>query len=324
MKVGIIGRSIEGLPAQCLDAAGEVTRWHVCYLNRERVGGLKNPIIRKLAVLLELLWALVRMPFVNVVLIIYVNWFSRWYLAAAKAFGKKCILYWLGSDVRNLVQGEFTGRGLHRADLQLSYSEGNIEELKSQGITASLLVLPTRLSAGVAKMPEHHAALLSLPDSRKEFYGYLDLMRLVDDYPNLEFHVVRSEHPEFYDKPNIVFEGMLDRAGMDAVFDRISISIRWPEHDGTSLVLMESALKGKYIITRNPFPCGVETHSYEGLCRALEAIIKLPVEPCEENRTYALEHFTQEQTGCEFARLLDSVMRKTEPLDSKIDLSERA
>ena len=308
MRVGIIGGSIEGLPAQCLEASGDARRWDVVYLNRERAARLKSPILRYLAILLEFLWATIRIPLVDVVLVVFVNRLSSWYVRSAHLFGKKCVLYWLGSDVRTLGEDLLSDGGLREADAQISYSEGNIVELRKCGVDAQLLVLPTRLADGVADMPDSHAVLLSLPDARKEFYGYRDLMRLVDDYPDVEFHVVRSNHPEYYDRSNIVFEGMLDREQMDKVFDRVSISIRWPEHDGTSLVLMESALKGKYIITRNPFPCGVQTDTYKGLCAALDEILALPLEPCWENRMYALRHFTQERAGSALAEVLDAVM----------------
>lgn len=306
--VGIIGGSIHDLPLECLEASGDAVRWDVRHLNEERSGGISNVLLRSIALLGEAVGTIARMPFVDVVLVMFVNRMSRWYLKAAHAFGKPCVLYWLGSDVRALVDGSLSPDGLSDADVQISYSEGNIAELAAHGIRADLLFLPTKLSDRVAQMPGKHAVLLSIPDDRKEFYGYRDLMRLADDYPTVAFHVVRSEHPEFYGRPNIVFEGMLDRAGMDQVFDRVSVSIRWPEHDGTSLVLMESALKGKYIITRNPFPCGVETHTYEGLRRALDEILGKPVEPCWENRSYALEHFTQQRAGALLARTLDAAL----------------
>ena len=215
MRVGIIGGSIEGLPAQCLEASGDARRWDVVYLNRERAARLKSPILRYLAILLEFLWATIRIPLVDVVLVVFVNRLSSWYVRSAHLFGKKCVLYWLGSDVRTLGEDLLSDGGLREADAQISYSEGNIVELRKCGVDAQLLVLPTRLSDRVADMPDSHAVLLSLPDARKEFYGYRDLMRLVDDYPDVEFHVVRSNHPEYYDRSNIVFEGMLDREQRD-------------------------------------------------------------------------------------------------------------
>lgn len=308
MRVGIIGGSIEGLPAQCLEASGDANRWNVLYLNREMAARLTNPTLRKIAILCEFVWAMIQILSVDVVLVVFVNRLSVWYIRISHFLRKKCVLYWLGSDVLAATKGLISCKGLNEADAQISYSEGNIEELRQRGIDASLLVLPAYLPSRIADMPDRHAVLLSLPDARKEFYGYHDLMRLVDDYPDVEFHVVRSNHPEYYNKSNIVFEGMLDRDQMDKVFNRVSISIRWPEHDGTSLVLMESALKGKYIITRNPFPCGIQTDTYKGLCAALEEIMSLPVEPCLENRAYALDHFTQERAGRALAEVLDAVM----------------
>lgn len=317
MKVGIIGSSIEGLPAECLRASGDDARWQVIYLNRESSASFSNPLIRKVITLIEFCLSVLRIACVDVVLVVYVNRSSHWYLRIAHSLKRKCVLYWLGSDVQQLIKGAFPSDPLLKADAQIAYSEGNIAELKTCGINADLVVLPTTLSDRVALMPDCHAVLLSLPDNRKEFYGYHDLMKLVDDFPDVMFHVVRSEHPEYYDRPNIIFEGMLDREEMDAVFDRVSISIRWPEHDGTSLVLMESALKGKYIITRNAFPCGTEVHSYKELHDTLRDLLALPVDVCMENREYALAHFMQEQAGRVLAEKLDAVI-ESRRVDTKV------
>ena len=307
--VGLVGSSIPGLISECVEAAEIDGQWRIVYIDREQVKfSRKNPLslMRKV---LELLRGFLNVRKVDIVMVIFVSPFAVLYKAAARFFRKKIVYYWLGSDVAAAINTKNAERRFHGADLNLSYSEGNVVELASIGINAHLLITPTRLPDGIARMPEKHAVLLSIPDSRKEFYGYNDLMRLVDLFPQLNFYVIRSEHPEYYNKPNIIFKGMLDREQMGELFDEISISVRWPEHDGTSLILMESALKGKYIISRNPFPCGVVTSSFSHLCNVLEEIIRVPPCPCAENRRYALEHFTQKRAGLLLAGYLENLVR---------------
>lgn len=307
IAIGLVGGSIRGLIAECICASHNDDCWQVVELDVDNVKlNKKNPFTLVLKVF-EMAKGIWRMRHVDIVIVVFVSRLALVYTKAARLLNKKVIYYWLGSDVHEAVKNPILGRKLRDADMHLSYSEGNISELASIGVNARLLVTPTRLSNDLADMPEQHAVLLSIPDARKEFYGYKDLMRLVDMFPSLEFHIIRSEHPEYYDKKNILFEGMLDRDQMNELFNHVSISIRWPEHDGTSLILMESALKGKYIISRNPFPCGVVVNSFSKLCSALSEMIKTPPVPCMENRSYALEHFTQAEAGCKLIAYLEEL-----------------
>lgn len=310
ITVGLVGNSIPGLIAQCIEAAGINNRWHIVDIDRELVQVSRSKPLSLVRKSFELLRGILNVRKVDIVIVVFVSPFASIYKTAAHFFGKKIVYYWLGSDVAAALASRNAEKRFKGADLNLSYGEGNIAELASIGIDAHLLVTPTRLSEGIAKMPERHAVLLSIPDSRKEFYGYNDLMRLVDLFPQVNFYVVRSGHPEYYDRPNIIFKGMLDREQMSELFNEVSISVRWPEHDGTSLILIESALKGKYIISRNPFPCGVVTSSFEDLCRVLTDLINEPPRPCEENREYALSHFTQDRAGLILAGYLENLIMR--------------
>lgn len=305
--MGTVGNSAKGLLREILEASGCGRRWRTVEVDPCNAVGVQPVAVRKAARAIELFRALFRAREVDVLACMFVDNRSRFWISFAHRLGKKAALFWLGSDVDNLTHGRLSPRGLDKADIHFAHSEGNVKELARFGLRAECMVMPTRLSKGVAKMPDHHSVLLSIPDSRREFYGYRDLMRLVDDYPDVEFHVVRSETPDFYRRPNIVFEGMLDRDQMDELFNRVSISVRWPEHDGTSFVLIESAFKGKYIISKNYFPCGIVTNTYEGLCEAMDLVLGLPLEPCMENREYALANFTQEEAGRRYVHHLDGL-----------------
>lgn len=308
--VGVLGGSIRGFIRECIDASGNGSAWSVTELDPEQVKLSRvTPftIFRKIGELANAFWSMRK---VDIVIVVYVGVFTPLYYRMARFWRKKLVYYWLGSDVDSLVKGKSSVKICRKADFNLSYSEGNIAELASFGINAELLFLPSKISLDCSKMPDRHSVLLSIPDARKEFYGYNELMKLVALYPEVEFHVIRSSHPEYYDAPNIVFEGMLDRDQMNELFDRVSISIRWPEHDGTSLILMESAIKAKYIISRNPFPCGYITNSFEELCAELERIVSIPPMPCLQNREYALEHFTQGRAGEKLVSYLESFIER--------------
>lgn len=304
-RIAFIGCWVRNLAEECLVSAE--SGWECVTLDEERFKDVRNSLVRKVLRTFEYVRAIWRMRKVDVVAIVFVDHRSRNWMRIAHALEKKCVLYWIGTDVMNLADGTLDPAGLNKADLHVALGEENLKELSAVGVDAALSPLVSYLPTRCAEMPDHHSVLLSIPDTRKSFYGYSDLMRLVDSYPDVEFRVVRSNQPECYKKPNIVFEGMLDRDQMDAVFDRISIHIRWPIHDSMSVMLMEAALKGKYIISRNSFPVGTVVGDFEGLCKALEDAISRPLSPCIENREFALANFTQKSAGIRLGRLLDSL-----------------
>lgn len=213
----------------------------------------------------------------EIVYFLFVNPHSSKLARIAKWLGKKVVYHWIGTDVYQLQQNKYAVRDLHveRADLLLSYSPNLQEELAAMGVETTIYAMPPEgLSMVPGKMPHEHAVLLSIPDESKEFYGYNEMVELIEHFPQLRFYVVRSTHPEYYNYPNVVFKGMLSRQEMDELYDEISIVIRFPKHDGQSLVLMESTIKGKTMIYRFTHPFAYKAENVDEMSRYLSKIIK--------------------------------------------------
>ncbi len=307
--IGIIGNSIPGVIQECIIAAGKDKEWRVIDIETTPDHADENPLTKRARLLLRCIAAVPKMARVDVVMIVFVNRFASWYAKVSRILKKKTVYYWLGSDVHDLTRGALHYNPKNAPDLHLAYSEGNIEELRQFDIEADCVVCPTCIVPKRAKMPERHAILLSIPDNRRFFYGYKDMMRLIDAYPNVPFHIVRSNHPEYYPQKNAVFEGMLSKEGMRELLEKVSIVIRWPEHDGTSLMLSEAAMKGKYIISKNPFPCGEVVGSYQELCEALDRTLGQTPTPQTDNHIYALNNLSQSAGGEALTYYLDKLVR---------------
>jgi glycosyltransferase involved in cell wall biosynthesis len=191
--------------------------------------------------------------------------------------------------------------------LNLASGQHLADELEEAGIAACALCTPTNLPENVARMPEEHAVLLNIPDSRAEFYGYETLKKVIEAFPDTLFYITRSESPEMYDYPNVVFAGMLNRKEMDRVFDKISIAIRFPEHDGMALSVVESMIKGKTVICNYPVPHTVQANTFEELCEALSSLLSHPVEINRKAHEYAVKNFGANHISAEFKRYLKNL-----------------
>lgn len=234
----------------------------------------------------------------DILIIVFVENTSNIAAKIAHAFGVKVVYYWLGSDVYNMMQGKLANIEKEcEADLHVAYGENLVEELAEHSIVAELLTTPPSLPTEIASMPNSHAVLLSIPDARHEFYGYSTLMKLVRDFPDIPFYIVRSERPDLYDEPNIIFKGCLSSDEMNDLFNEVSISIRYPDHDGTSLISMEALIKGKFLISKSKFPYALQARTYEELKEAFSQMLRKPLIPDIEGHRYAVKAFSRKEAG---------------------------
>lgn len=227
----------------------------------------------------------------------------------AKLLGKKVVFHWLGTDVwKQLHNKNIKLSSAKYADIHLSYSINLQEELKSLGISSILYALvPSDIGHSIAEMPSKHAVLLSLPDKTKEFYGYHAMIEVIKAFPNLKFHVVRSNTPEFYDYPNVVFEGVVSGKEMNRIYDEVSIVIRYPDHDGLSLLLMEATIKGKQMVYKFNHPFARKVTCVDDIIRELRDILSIPPEPNIAAHEYGVKEYNLEQSRIKGKRIIDSL-----------------
>lgn len=264
-------------------------------------------LLAKVKRTVQLFWRLRR---IDVLCLAFVPRYASIYTRMARFWNVKTIYLWAGSDVWHLIQEEYKANAFQKADLHLAAGQHLIDELASFGISSKLLVVPVPLPTECASMPEKHAVLLSLPDERAEFYGYSTLMKVVKAYPDVPFHVVRSNSPQMYDEPNAVFHGIVSQDEMNRIYDEVSIVIRYPDHDGMSFMLIEGLIKGKKLISKHLFPHARLATSFEDICLAMDEILDRPPSPDMDGHAFALEYFSQRKWGNELGRHLESIVDK--------------
>lgn len=247
---------------------------------------------------------------VDILLQVYADRHAAWKTKVAELLGKSSILYWIGSDCYGVLQGidsDIVLRMSDRVAANLGCGPSAMSELETLGVTATEYITPPKLDSSLSKMPDRHAVLISVPDGREDFYGYPDLRKLIDDFPDTLFHVVRSSKQSLWEADNVAFWGVIPSEKMNEVFDCVSIVIRYPEHDSTSMILMESAIKGKRIISRNPFPSAWLATTYDELCDSMRKALSEPVEPHIDVREKALRLYDRKRAGMQLAQIIRSV-----------------
>lgn len=234
------------------------------------------------------------------------TWTAR-ALRTAHKLGKKTIVYWIGTDVLLARKKAITCPDSNLLDLQFACSPRLVEELAAIGQHAELLYTPTDLPESVIPMPEQHAVLLNIPDTRADFYGAGPIKRLIAEHPNIRFIMTRSQDSSRYPFKNVDFRGMLDREGMDQAFSDASIVIRYPKHDGMALSIVEAMAKGRDVICNQPVPHTILVETYEELSAALEQLTSKPPAINWAAHNYALKEFSRERCSEELWSYLKTI-----------------
>ena len=81
---------------------------------------------------------------------------------------------------------------------------------------------------------------------------------------------------------------------MYQIYNKISILIRIPEHDGLSLMLLEALIKGKNVIYCYDFPYTKKATSFEELDEKFKQIISYNPEPNTKGHDYIMKEYNME------------------------------
>ena len=233
-------------------------------------------------------------------------------LIIAKLFKKIVINHWIGTDV--LIARK---KKIHRKinqffiDVNLASAPWLKNELMELGINATLLpIIPAGMRYEVAKMPKEHSVLVYMPEGRESFYGKKYIEYLAKEFPNIRFFIVANSNKELIKLKNVTFLGKLSLNEMEALYDKISILIRLPEHDGLSLMLLEALVKGKQVIYKYKFPYVYTPLDINNLREIFEEIIKKPPRVNYEASEFIKNNYNEKVIFNELMNILNSVKNK--------------
>lgn len=239
-----------------------------------------------------------KLKYVDVIYFFYIHKNYWLYAKIANINNKKVIYHWLGTDVYNFTINKFKiSRFNSKVNLHLAYSESLSQELKMLGVDSKVLMLPSTLDDGISSMPENHGVLLSIPDEDMEiaeFYGYSFMVDLINFFPNITFYVIRASNKDLFNYKNVQFIGNVEPEKISKLFDKVSIVLRKTTHDGTSLIIVESLLKGKQIIYNHQFPYTFYATNFTEYKEIIQKIVSETPKVNYSGRKFAKENYSFE------------------------------
>ncbi len=235
-------------------------------------------IIRKIKIMV---FAIYKADLIYTIFMGNFSWFNFMFFLVAKILKKTTINHWIGTDVL------IAKKNLHKCAvmqklIKYNYCGSKIlyDELKKIGIKSEIVPIVLQdIPHYISKMPDNHRILVYLPRGREAFYGLDIVKRLVYKFNDMEFYIVANDSDIFSEAKNVKMLGQVPLAEMNNIYDRISILLRIPEHDGLSLMLLEALAKGKYVIYKYEFPYTYKAQSYEEAEKAINMILKKEEKP---------------------------------------------
>ncbi len=195
--------------------------------------------------------------------------------AAARAMGKRTVNYWVGTDVLTAVTNPAMRRKAMQAtrfiQTNLADAPWLVEELKTIGIAAQMIPLPSAIGFDLRTEPGRPGVLAYLPDERADFYGAPVVWALARRFPDMPFAVVAGTSENQPAIPNMTYLGWTQ--DMRPLYDRYPILVRITRHDGLPKMVREALAYGNQVVFRYAFQgCHHATNEDEAAA-ALTAIL---------------------------------------------------
>lgn len=170
-------------------------------------------------------------------------------------FKKKLVMQWHGTDVltlkKNKLTGNFTSKYIAVAK-GLTDAKWLMEELSEAGIHTKLIHFKYA-KIGTTQLPFKGIGVFSyMAQGKEEFYGWKQLEKLVRENPEISFHMAGSDGHGLTAYQNVTWHGWIPPQKFLELLDSNPIFIRFAEHDGYALSVMEALANGNYVIWNRP------------------------------------------------------------------------
>ena len=151
-------------------------------------------------------------------------------------------------------------------------------------------IIPNWEDLNYSKVPKQHGIITYLPEGKEQFYGIEFVKFIAEKHPELKIYIVGNENDSLSLK-NVKFLGKLSQEEMLKLYDKTTILLRIPKHDGLSLMLLEALIKGKEVIYCYNFPYTKCATTNEEVDLMLNEIISKPPKLNEEGHQYIIENY---------------------------------
>lgn len=168
---------------------------------------------------------------------------------------KKLILQWQGSDaltaISNFKNKTFNSKYI---DYAKSFTDALWlkEELKEIGINVEILNFKHCETAS-NNIPFNSVNAVSyMIEGQEKFYGLDTINHLAENFPAISFHIIGSSGLNLAHPENVIFYGWVNKKKVKDLMNENAVFIRFPEHDGNSLSVLEAISNGNYVLWNQP------------------------------------------------------------------------
>ena len=169
-------------------------------------------------------------------------------------FNKKVVFYWIGTDVlkakqleKNKIYKKYILNCKHLCECD--WIKNELFEVGVNADIVNIAVVNDNKKSCYNKWDKMQIICYS-GENREYFYGYKNIFKLAELYPEFTFNVVGSSGKNVNKLPNIKFHGLVDN--LERKFADNFLFIRLPEHDGLSVSVLEALSHKNWVIYSYP------------------------------------------------------------------------
>ncbi len=239
----------------------------------------------------------------------------------ARRYGVPMLVIWAGSDVLTAAGDP----GLLEIIKQEGYhniADGPwlVDELRELGIEATYFpVTAVQAPETLTPLPREFRVVTYLPEPRRTFYGEKAVYAVARACSDITFYVVGKGHANPAAPPNVRFLGHVHN--MPHVIDESTVLLRLPEHDGKSMLVLETLARGRHVIWTYDFPhvnrVNSMTEAIEQLRALKDAHKRGALEVNRDGYEYAKSEFSREKIASLFEGVLDGMVREHKPAPAR-------
>ena len=242
------------------------------------------------------------------------------------------VIHWIGTDVLNESNEKKGAAKLYSAIwkklflqkqkrgglINFAGSPWLVNELASLGIAATYLPLTTidenQLNNTAGEIIKDIDFLSYVPYTKFEFYGGDKIVYLAERWPEYTFLLI---HPDLNEitlelsqkmPSNIILSPRVDNAKMSEMYQRSKFFVRYTEHDGLSLSVLEALYYKLHVLWTYDFPHTIKIENQEQI---LSLIPKLVEEwrPNDIGHMYVIENFSMEKWRTDFVSSINNNLK---------------
>jgi hypothetical protein len=245
------------------------------------------------------------------------------------------INHWIGTDVigemeknqqpcryriRNFLQDCIYRWKMHTGGLiHLAAAPWLVEELSKVHIDATYLPITTidaKKLGMVGTLHEKDIDFFSYVPLRSfDFYGGNNIVNLAQRWQEYTFLIICSDQhqipPDFIEKmpKNVTVSPRVERSTLLEFFQRSKFFLRYTQHDGLSLSVLEALYFNLQVLWTYDFPHTRKIETQEKLSDSIPSLVK-SWHPNYEGHTFVIENFTIEKWREHFLEIIQTKLHK--------------